>query len=80
MDIREEVHNNRLIACGIIYPSSFIQPGQFWQASGGSIVEITSMIGDKVSYKWDGGSHCKDAFAFQCRYCFVIKDFNKEPE
>lgn len=80
MEIREEVHSNRLIACGVIYPKSFIQPGQFWQDSGGSVVEVTKVVDGVVFYKWDGGSHCKGSFAFQCRYCFVIKDFNKDLE
>jgi hypothetical protein len=70
--MRFEYHYNALIVCGWIFPPEEIEVGQLWQSSNGNTVRITKVDNDKVYYCWNGESHVKDSFSFQCRYCMIL--------
>lgn len=77
--MRVEEHYGRRIVCGHIYPADKIQPGQLWQGSSGSLVQITGVRERDVSYRQsDGTCNTKDSFSFQCRYCLVLNE-GEEP-
>lgn len=78
--MRVETHHGRKIVCGHIFKTSSIKPGQYWQGSSGSTVQVTEVSDGRVSYMQSSGvPHTKEAFAFQCRYCLVINDESEIP-
>lgn len=72
--MRIETHHGRQIVCGHIFGHDEIKVGQVWQGSSGSTVVVIERNADWVKYRqWDGSTHTKEAFAFQCRYCLVVE-------
>jgi hypothetical protein len=77
--MRIELVNGRKLVCGHFFKAEEIKEGQVWAPADGSnrTVEVLSVNNDLVKYTWEelGRTkiHEKEAFAFQCRYCKVIK-------
>lgn len=74
----------------VILPFSMIQEGQEWRGSGGNKVTIVKTVPrtdskgeDWVEYSWETSSgiqmHKKSCFAFQCRYCLVVEEYEDIP-
>lgn len=74
--MRFEYHHGSLIICGWIFPADEIEVGQLWQASSGNVVRVTRVDSNLIYYCWEGGSHVKDSFSFQCRYCMIFDKVN----
>ncbi len=70
--MRIESHKGYNIVCGHIFPVEELSVGQKWMSSSGNIVTITNIDGCWVDYSWETGTHCKDSFSFQCRYCLIV--------
>lgn len=73
--MRIESHKGYNIVCGHIFPVEELSVGQKWMSSSGNVVTISDIQDDLVYYAWESGSHCKDSFSFQCRYCLILETY-----
>jgi len=77
--MRHEIVNGCKLVCGHIFKADEIKKGQRWAPVDGSNreVKIIRVEGDWVKYGWEEQGqrkvHEKSSFAFQCRYCKVVK-------
>lgn len=74
---------NHHIICGYILNIDDIKPNQQWIGTSNSPVTISSVKDGDVYYTWyEKGElkiHCKESFAFQCRYCLIVDLDNLPP-
>jgi len=72
--MRIETFNGRQLVRDHIFPAEYIKVGSKWAAADGSdhVVTIDHFEDGEVYYSWDGGSHSKDRFSFQTRYCLIV--------
>lgn len=73
--MRIETHKGHNIVCGHIFPVGELTVGQKWMSSAGNVVTIYDIRDDLVYYVWENGSHRKDSFSFQCRYCLILETY-----
>lgn len=76
----EQTKNGKTFLCGAILPLDEIHIRQRWIGSSGNIVTVTGVDRENewIEYTWteNGGErkHEKQSFAFQCRYCLIIRE------